>query len=164
MATTASIPSRSTTRPPWLGISPQRRGTPPAQGPLASSVFPRACPSLTSTQLSGLVQTAFMTTASALRWAWAAAPSSCASVSSSAAHWATPARLSTRSATAASAAIVNRKATCSLTKTARLRPRPPPTIPSPPRRTRTSRGHCRSECRPTSDHQWVRGFETDVGL
>lgn len=164
MATTASTPSRSTTHPPWLGISPRRRGTPPAQGPSASSAFPRACPSPTSTQLSGLVRIAFMTTASALCWAWAAAPSSCVSASSSAARWATPAHLSTHSVTAASAATVNRKATCSLTKTARLRPHLPPTIPSPPHRTQTSRGRCRSACRPTSDHQWVRGFKTAVGL
>ena len=158
MATTASTPSRSTALPPWLGISPRRRGTPPAQGPLANSGSPPACPSPTSTRLSGPVRTAFMTTASALCWEWAAAPSSCASASSSAARWATPARLSTRSVTAASADTVNRKATCSLTKTARLRPRPPPTIPSPPRRTQTSRGRCRSACRPTSDQQGVQGL------
>lgn len=162
MATTASTPSRSTIPPPWLGISPRRPGTPPAQGPSASSGFPRACPSPTSTPPLGLGLTAFMTTASALCWAWAAAPSSSVSVSSSAAHWATPVRLSTRSATAAWAATVNRKATCSLIKTARLRPRPPPTTLSPPRRTQTSRGRSRSVCRPTSDRQWGTGIEQDV--
>lgn len=162
MATTASTPSRSTIPPPWLGISPRRPGTPPAQGPLASSGFPRACPSRTSTPPLGLGLTAFMTTASALCWAWAAAPSSSVSVSSSAAHWATPVHLSTRSATAAWAATVNRKATCSLTKTARLRPHPPPTTLSPPHRTQTSRGHSRSVCRPTSDCQWGTGIEQDV--
>lgn len=162
MATIASTPSRSTIPPPWLGISPRRPGTPPAQGPLASSGFPRACPSPTSTPPLGLGLTAFMTTASALCWAWAAAPSSSVSVSSSAAHWATPVHLSTRSATAAWAATVNRKATCSLTKTARLRPRPPPTTLSPPHRTQTSRGRSRSVCRPTSDRQWETRIEQDV--
>lgn len=152
MVTTVSTPLRSTTRLPWLGISPLRWGTPPAQVPWASSAYRRACPSPTSTPLWEQVQTACTTTASASCWVWAVAPSSCASGSSSAARSATPALLSTRSVTAASAATVSRMATCSLTKTARRQPPPPPTIPSPPRRTQISPGLSRSACRPMSDH------------
>uniref|UniRef100_A0A8D3DWA1 Kirre like nephrin family adhesion molecule 3 n=1 Tax=Scophthalmus maximus TaxID=52904 RepID=A0A8D3DWA1_SCOMX len=81
------------------------------------------------------------------------------SASSSAARSATPAPSSTRSATAASAATASPTATCSSTRTARRRPRPPPTTRSRPRRTRTSRGPCRSACRPTSDHQGGRREE-----
>lgn len=158
MATTVSIPLRNTTRLPWLGISPLRWGTPPTRVPWASSGYRRACPSPTSTPLWEQVPTVCMTTANASCWAWAAAPLSCASGSSSAAHSATPALLSTRSVTAASAATVSRTATCSSTKTARHQPPPPPTIPSPPRRTQTSPGRSRSACRPTSDHQGGRVF------
>lgn len=152
MATTASTRLRSTTRRPCLGVRPPRRGTPPTQEPWASSAYRRACRSPTSTPLWEQVPTACTTTASASCWAWAAAPSNCASGSSSAARSATPALSSTRSATAASAATVSRTATCSSTKTARRQPPPPPTTPSPPRRTQTSPGHSRSACRPTSDH------------
>lgn len=162
MATTVSTPLRSTTRLPWLGISPLRWGTPPTQVPWASSGYQRACPSPTSTPLWEQVPTVCMTTANASCWAWAAAPSSCASGSSSAAHSATPALLSTRSVTAASAATVSQTATCSSTKTARHQPPPPPTIPSPPRRTQTSPGRSRSACRPMSDHQGWRVLQRVV--
>lgn len=162
MATTVSTPLKSTTRLPWLAISPPRWGTPPTQVPWASSEYRRACPSPTSTPLWEQAPTVCTTTASASCWAWAAAPLSYASGSSSAAHSATPAPLSTRSVTAASAATVSRTATCSSTKTARRRPPPLPTTPSLPRRTQTSPGRCRSACRPTSDHQGGRVFERGV--
>lgn len=162
MATTVSTPLRSTTRRPWLGISPLSRGTPPTQVPWASSGYQQACPSPTSTPLWEQVPTVCMTTANASCWVWEAAPSSCASGSSSAALSATPAPLSTRSVTAASAATVSRTATCSSTKTARHQPHPPLTIPSPPLRTQTSPGRSRSACRPTSDHLGRRVFERGV--
>lgn len=162
MATTVWTPLRSTTHPPGQAVSPLRWGTLPALVPWASNVYLQACPSPTSTPPWEQDLTACMTTASALFWAWAAAPSSCVSGSSSVVHSATPAHSSTHSATAVSAATVSRKAMCSLIKTAKHQPRPPPTIPSPHRRTQTWPGHSRSACRPMSDDHGGRVFDRGV--
>lgn len=159
MVITVSTPSRNTIHLRWQGIRVPKPGTPPIPVPLASRECQQACPSPTSTPLWGQALTAYTTTASALCWAWVAALSSSASGSSSVAHSATPVLSLTRNATAASAAIVSRMATFSLTKTARRLPLPLPTTPSPPHRTQTSPGPFRSACRPTSDLQRERGFD-----
>lgn len=158
--TTAWTPSKNSQPLPflWQPTRTQRPETLPRR-PSESTASPPACLTPTFTTRWALVPTAYTTTASVSCWAWAAAPSSCANVSSRGDRWAIPAPSRTHSATAVSAATASRMDMCSSTKLAKPLRRLHPTTRSRPPKTRTWPDRYRNECRHTFNVRIVRAFE-----